>query len=72
MSLCHQHDMMRFNRLEGRYSQDLGPIEKMWSKVKAILRKPKARTETELIVAIANTLEQVNENDCLAWFASCG
>lgn len=54
------------------YSPDLNPIEKMWSKVKAILRKLKARTETELIAAIADALEQVTTYDCLGWFKSCG
>jgi len=54
------------------YSPDLNPIEKMWSKVKAILRKLKARTETELVVTIAKALEQVTASDCLGWFKSCG
>ena len=36
------------------YSPDLNPIEKMWSKVKAILRTLKARTEKTLINAIAH------------------
>lgn len=54
------------------YSPDLNPIEKMWSKVKAILRKLKARTETELIATIAKALEQVTASDCLGWFKSCG
>lgn len=54
------------------YSPDLNPIEKMWSKVKAILRKWKARTETELIATIAKALEQVTASDCLGWFKSCG
>ncbi|MBP5719137.1 MAG: IS630 family transposase, partial [Abditibacteriota bacterium] len=34
------------------YSPDLNPIEMMWSKVKAILRKAKGRTEETLIAAI--------------------
>jgi transposase len=54
------------------YSPDLNPIEKMWSKVKAILRKIKARTETELIDAIADALEKVTASDCHGWFKSCG
>jgi len=54
------------------YSPDLNPIEKMWSKVKAILRKIKARTEKELIAAIAAALEQVTASDCAGWFKSCG
>jgi transposase len=35
------------------YSPDLNPIEKMWSKVKQILRSIKARTEKSLLNAIA-------------------
>ena len=54
------------------YSPDLNPIEKMWSKVKAILRKLKARTEQALIAAIAKALEQVTASDAKGWFKSCG
>ena len=54
------------------YSPDLNPIEKMWSKVKAILRKLKARTEQALIAAIAKALEQVTASDVKGWFKSCG
>lgn len=54
------------------YSPDLNPIEKMWSKVKAILRKTKARTEEDLIGAITDALEQVKATDCIGWFKSCG
>ena len=53
------------------YSPDLNPIEKMWSKVKAILRKLKARTEQALITAIAQTLESVTAADAEGWFKSC-
>jgi transposase len=54
------------------YSPDLNPIEKMWTKVKAIPRKLKARTEAELIAAVADALKHVTEYDCLGWFKSCG
>ena len=54
------------------YSPDLNPIEKMWSKVKSILRKLQARTEQALITAIAKALEQVTANDAKGWFKSCG
>ena len=54
------------------YSPDLNPIEKMWSKVKAILRTLKARTEQALIAAIAKALEQVTASDAKGWFKSCG
>jgi transposase len=54
------------------YSPDLNPIEKMWSKIKAILRKLKARTEEELIAVIANALEQITSKDVIGWYKSCG
>ena len=54
------------------YSPDLNPIEKMWSKIKSILRTLKARTEKALIIAIAQALEQVTANDAKSWFESCG
>ncbi len=54
------------------YSPDLNPIEKMWSKVKALLRSTQARTPTELVQAIGRALAQVTARDALGWFASCG
>ena len=54
------------------YSPDLNPIEKMWSKIKAILRTSKARTEKALINAIAKALEAVTTSDAKGWFESCG
>ena len=54
------------------YSPDLNPIEMMWSKIKAYLRKAKARTKTLLEVAIAEALNRINVSDILAWFAENG
>lgn len=54
------------------YSPDLNPIEKMWSKIKALLRTAEARTPTELIKAIGQALAKVTPQDALGWFASCG
>ncbi len=54
------------------YSPDLNPIEKMWSKVKAHLRKRKARSEDELINAIGEALANITNDDIAGWFASCG
>ena len=54
------------------YSPDLNPIEKMWSKIKSILRALKARTEKTLINAIAKALEVVTASDAKGWFESCG
>lgn len=55
-----------------RYSPDLNPIEKMWSKVKAHLRKRKPRSEDELVKAISEALANVTAEDIAGWFASCG
>jgi transposase len=54
------------------YSPDLNPIEKMWSKVKSLLRAAEARTSAELIAAIGQALARVTAQDALGWFASCG
>jgi len=54
------------------YSPDLNPIEKMWSKVKALLRKAKARTLDALIEAIGHALRSVTTSDILGWFKECG
>lgn len=54
------------------YSPDLNPIEKMWSKVKGILRSAEARTKETLDAAIAQALCQVTRKDAMNWFASCG
>ena len=54
------------------YSPDLNPIEKMWSKIKALLRGAQARTRETLIEAIAAALQTVTPKDAMGWFASCG
>ena len=54
------------------YSPDFNPIEKMWSKVKAFLRKAKARTLDALVEAIRQALQSVTVSDVLGWFKDCG
>ena len=54
------------------YSPDLNPIEKMWSKIKAYLRKEKARDPESLYAAIGRAMELVTNKDICNWFASCG
>jgi transposase len=54
------------------YSPDFNPIEKMWSKVKQILRGLKARTREELFDAVAKALSMVNADDAQGWVESCG
>ncbi len=54
------------------YSPDLNPIEKMWSKIKAYLRKAKARNSDDLCRAIGQAFARVSHSDIQNWFASCG
>jgi len=54
------------------YSPDFNPVEKMWSKVKQLLRSIKARTQEELFDAIAKALSMVTADDAQGWFISCG
>ena len=54
------------------YSPDLNPIEKMFSKLKAYLRKAAARTVDGLIEAMGDALRSVTHQDIAGWFRSCG
>ncbi|MCZ6586764.1 MAG: IS630 family transposase [Planctomycetota bacterium] len=54
------------------YSPDFNPIEKMWSKIKAFLRKAKARTPAALLDAIGAALQKVTASDATGWFEACG
>jgi len=51
------------------YSPDLNPIEQLWSKIKAHLRKVKARTLDDLYVALKDALDSISLSDINAWFA---
>ena len=53
------------------YSPDLNPIEKMWSKLKAFLRKEKIRMASELPSAISKGFLTIRPTDCIGWFHSC-
>ena len=54
------------------YSPDLNPIEKLWSKVKAILRKLRVRSPNALDAAIRFAFRCVSAHDCLGWFHHAG
>ena len=54
------------------YSPDLNPIELMWSKVKAFLRKLNVRAEELLDGAFALALESITTEDIAGWFAHNG
>jgi transposase len=54
------------------YSPDLNPIEKMWSKIKSLLRSAGARTTRSLYQAVGNAFRAVTSQECLNYFKSCG
>ncbi len=54
------------------YSPDFNPIEKVWAKVKAWLRKAGARATEALWEAIGQALQAVTAQDCVNCFAHCG
>jgi transposase len=55
-----------------RYSPDFNPIELLWSYMKSILRKMKARTRELLDDAIAFALNSVPLEYIKNWFSHCG
>jgi transposase len=54
------------------YSPDLNPIERLFSKLKAALRKAKARTVDALIAAIGEALRAIRPGDIVGWFTHSG
>ena len=54
------------------YSPDLSPIEKMWSKIKEILKRKKPRTKADFHDAIFIAASSVNDNDFEEWYEACG
>ena len=54
------------------YSPDFSPIEEAFSKIKALLRKAKARTRGDLVGAIGRVLSAVTAQDARGWFGHCG
>jgi transposase len=54
------------------YSQDFNPIEHAWSKIKAYLRKIKARTYDVLFQAVGEALDTISKEDIMGWLTHCG
>ena len=54
------------------YSPDLNPIERLFSKLKAWLRKAKARTVEALIAAMGEALRAIRPSDIAGWFTHSG
>jgi len=54
------------------YSPDFNPIEECISKIKALLRAAKARTDRDLRAALAKAIKNVAIDDACGWFANSG
>jgi transposase len=54
------------------YSPDLSPIEKMWSKMKEVLKKNKPRTKADFHMALSAALSSMNDGDFEEWYDACG
>lgn len=54
------------------YSPDFSPIEEASSKIKALLRKAKARTRKALVEAIGRALSAITARDASGYFGHCG
>jgi transposase len=54
------------------YSPDFNPIEQFFAKLKAYLRKVRARTVDQLYKAIAAFLKELPSHECMAYLAHSG
>ena len=54
------------------YSPDLNPIEKAFSKLKALLRKAAERTVTGLWDAIGRLIDDFSSQECANYFTAAG
>ena len=54
------------------YSPDFSPIEEAFGKIKALLRKSKARTRAALLEAIGRALSAITPQDAAGYFGHCG
>ena len=54
------------------YSPDLNPIERLFAKIKALLRKTAARTVDALWQTIAEVIEVITPEECANYFRNSG
>ena len=54
------------------YSPDFSPIEDAFSKLKARLRREKARSREAFIEALGRALGALTPEDAKGWFGHCG
>jgi transposase len=53
------------------YSPDFNPVEKLFSKLKALLRKAAKRSVDALWNEICELLNAITQDECSSYFASC-
>jgi putative transposase len=54
------------------YSPNLNPIEQVFAKLKALLRKANARTVAAVIEAIGHILDEITAQECARYLANAG
>lgn len=54
------------------YSPDFNPIEKMWSKIKTLIREKAATSKEALFKAIQYAFKKITPHNVGSWFKSCG
>lgn len=54
------------------YSPDYNPIERLWSKLKGVLRRIAARTQEALAEAITEAAETITATDATSWIRGAG
>ena len=54
------------------YSPDLNPVEQLFAKLKALLRKVAARTKDALWTAFGTLLDAFTPEECAHYLANCG
>lgn len=53
------------------YSPDFNPIEKVFSQIKAFLKKTATRIKENLDIAIADAIDVVSSEHAINYFAAC-
>ena len=56
---------------QSRYSPDLNPIEKVWSKLKALVRRVRPKGARPMKAALADAWMAVTEHDIESYFIHC-
>jgi transposase len=58
--------------MEMKAYPDFNSIERLWSKMKALIRGAKATTQEELDAALKRALASVSRKNIAGWFTHCG